>query len=97
MDGRQPGHYTRFEVTSEWAVILPQLAKTCRMTCESVPMNGLAIWSPTESACGDKLTYIPFHRNRRRLLIRRRLLHVVDHHDVRVRLGALQFQAQLLL
>jgi hypothetical protein len=30
-------------------------------------------------------------------LILRRLLHVVDHHDVRVRLGALQLQAQLLL
>jgi hypothetical protein len=29
--------------------------------------------------------------------VRRRLLHVVDHHDVRVRLGALQLQAQLLL
>jgi hypothetical protein len=53
---RQCGHYTGFGVTSGWAVILPQLAKTCRMTCESISMNGLAISSPTESACGDKLT-----------------------------------------
>ena len=29
--------------------------------------------------------------------VRRRLLYVVDHHDVRVGLGVLQLQAQLLL
>jgi hypothetical protein len=29
------------------------------MSCKSVSMNALAIWSPTESACGDKLTDNP--------------------------------------
>jgi hypothetical protein len=34
----------RFGITSGLAVILPQLAKTSRMTCESVSMSGLAMY-----------------------------------------------------
>jgi hypothetical protein len=34
----------------------PATRETCRMTCGSVSMLSLAIWSPTESACGDELT-----------------------------------------
>jgi len=35
-DCRQPGHYAGFGVASGWAVIFPQLAKTSRMTRQSV-------------------------------------------------------------
>jgi hypothetical protein len=42
--GRQPGQNRIFvRITSGYPVIRPQLARTSRMTCESVSMSGLAI------------------------------------------------------
>ena len=49
VDGRQPGHYTRFGVTSGWPVIRPQLARTAGITRESVSMSGLAICTRQEA------------------------------------------------
>jgi hypothetical protein len=41
--GRQSGQNFNFGVISGKPVIFPQLAKTSRMTCQSVSMSGLAI------------------------------------------------------